>query len=88
MERTADQMLRSLVEVQDYMEGSRTKFQILSRAKYYDQEGAIELQFHEDMRPFLFGLKEHFTKVPVDAFADYAVGTPCKCTCVCGFHLV
>src|SRR6267378_6945596 len=88
LERTADQMLRSLVEVQDYIEGSRTKFQILSRAKYYDQEGAIELQFHEDIRPFLVGLKEHFTKVPADVFADYAVGTPCKCTCVCGLGIL
>lgn len=74
LERTADQMLRSLVEVHDYIEGSRTKFQILSRAKYYDQEGAIELQFHEDMRPFLVGLKEHFTKVPADVFCRLRSG--------------
>jgi len=60
LEQVADEMLKSLVEVEDFVEGSRTKFQILSRAKYYDRDGIIELQFHEDMRPFLVDLREHF----------------------------
>src|SRR5258705_13888435 len=37
LERTADQILRPLVEVQDFLQGSPTKIQIFSRAQDYDQ---------------------------------------------------
>src|SRR5208282_1516864 len=60
---TGGSAYNTLEEVEDFIEGSRTKFQILSRAKYYDRDGIIELQFHEDMRPFLVDLREHFTQI-------------------------
>jgi plasmid replication initiation protein len=78
LEQVADEMLKSLVEVEDFIEGSRTKFQILSRAKYYDRDGIIELQFHEDMRPFLVDLREHFTQIPTDVFLRLRSGYAMK----------
>jgi plasmid replication initiation protein len=68
LEQTADEMLKSLVEIGNPVEGSRTKFQILSHAKYYDNQGIIELRFHDHMRPLLLELKKHFTQVPLDVF--------------------
>jgi plasmid replication initiation protein len=78
LEQVADEMLKSLVEVEDFIEGSRTKFQILSRAKYYDRDGIIELQFHEDMRPFLVDLREHFTQIPTVVFLRLRSGYAMK----------
>lgn len=68
LEQTADELLKSLVELSNPVEGSRTKFQILSHAKYYDRDGVIELKFHEEMRPLLVRLKEHFTQIPLNVF--------------------
>jgi plasmid replication initiation protein len=68
LEQTADELLKSLVELANPIEGSRTKFQILSHAKYYDHEAIIELRFHDEMRPLLLSLKEHFTQVPLEVF--------------------
>jgi plasmid replication initiation protein len=68
LERAADEMMRSLVEINNPVDGSRTKFQIFSYAKYWDHQGIIELRFHDEMRPLLVQLKEHFTQVPLDVF--------------------
>src|SRR5260370_14647706 len=78
LEQVADEMLKSLVEVEDFIEGSRTKFQIPTRAKYYDREGIIELQFQEDMRPFLVDLREHFTQIPTVVFLRLRSGYAMK----------
>jgi plasmid replication initiation protein len=78
LEQVADEMLKSLVEVEDFVEGSRTKFQILSHAKYYDRDGVIELQFHENMRPFLVDLREHFTQIPTEVFLRLRSGYAMK----------
>jgi plasmid replication initiation protein len=78
LEEVADEMLKSLVEVEDFLEGSRTKFQILSKAKYYERDGTIELQFHQDMRPFLVDIREHFTQIPTDVFLRLRSGYAMK----------
>jgi plasmid replication initiation protein len=68
LERAADDLMRSLVQINSPVDGSRTKFQIFSYAKYWDHQGVIELRFHDEMRPLLVQLKEHFTQVPLDVF--------------------
>jgi hypothetical protein len=59
-------------------EGSLTKFQILSKAKYYERDGTIELQFYQDMRSFLVDIREHFTQIPTDVFLRLRSGYAMK----------
>ena len=78
LEEIGDQMLKSLVVLENPVEGSRTKFQILSHAKYYDREGIIELKFHDEMTPLLLRLQQHFTKIPLDVFLRLRSGYAMK----------
>jgi plasmid replication initiation protein len=78
LEDISDEMLKSLVVLENPMEGSRTKFQILSHAKYYDHEGVIELKFHDEMRPLLLRLQQHFTQIPLDVFLRLKSGYAMK----------
>jgi plasmid replication initiation protein len=78
LEEIGDQMLKSLVVLENPLEGSRTKFQILSHAKYYDHEGIIELKFHDEMRPLLLKLQQHFTQIPLDVFLRLRSGYAMK----------
>jgi hypothetical protein len=39
---------------------------------------ALELQFHEDMRPFLVDLREHFTQIPTNVFLRLRSGYAMK----------
>jgi plasmid replication initiation protein len=71
-------MLKSLVVLENPVEGSRIKFQILSHAKYYDDEGIIELKFHDEMRPLLLRLQQHFTQIPLDVFLRLKSGYAMK----------
>src|ERR1700719_2848706 len=54
------------------------KIQILSHAKYYDNEGIIELKFHDEMRPLLLRLQQHFTQIPLDVFLRLKSGYAMK----------
>ena len=54
------------------------KFQILSHAKYYDNEGIIELKFHDEMRPLLLRLQQHFTQIPLNVFLRLKSGYAMK----------
>lgn len=78
LEEIGDEMLKSLVVLENPVEGSRTKFQILSHAKYYDKEGIIELKFHDEMTPLLLRLQQHFTKIPLDVFLRLRSGYAMK----------
>ena len=78
LEDIADEMLKSLVVLENPVEGSRIKFQILSHAKYYDDQGIIELKFHDEMRPLLLRLQQHFTQIPLDVFLRLKSGYAMK----------
>ena len=78
LEEIADEMLKSLVVLENPMDGTRTKFQILSHARYYDCEGMIELKFHDEMAPLLLRLQQHFTQIPMDVFLSLRSGYAMK----------
>jgi plasmid replication initiation protein len=78
LEDIADEMLTSLVVLENPVEGTRLKFQILSHAKYHDDQGIIELKFHEEMRPLLLRLQQHFTRIPLDVFLRLKSGYAMK----------
>jgi plasmid replication initiation protein len=78
LEDIGDEMLKSLVVLENPVEGSRMKFQILSHAKYYDNEGIIELKFHDEMRPLLLRLQQHFTQIPLNVFLRLKSGYAMK----------
>jgi plasmid replication initiation protein len=78
LEGLGDQMMKSLVVLENPVEGSRLKFQILSHARYYDHEGVIELKFHDEMRPLLLRLQHHFTQIPLSVFLRLSGGYAMK----------
>jgi hypothetical protein len=67
MERVCDQLLTTKVETRRDV-NRRTKFTLVTTAHYFDGEGEIELQFHEEMRPLLVSLREYFSRIPLDVF--------------------
>lgn len=48
-------------------EGKREyiKYNLISRAKYTEGSGIIEIQIHRDLLPFFLYLKERYTKIPL-----------------------
>lgn len=69
LEAVADRLMKTLVETQKtFGEEERTKFQVMSLAKYYKKSAEIELHFHEEMRPLLLGLREYFSRIPLEVF--------------------
>ena len=68
LKQVAKELLKTIVETKNPVEESQTMFQVLSRAKYWNRLGEVELRFHEEMRPLLLELKERFTTIPAEYF--------------------
>jgi plasmid replication initiation protein len=68
LQQVCRRLLQTLVEIRNPVENSRTVFQVMSLAKYWDKDGEIELKFHEEMRPLLLDLRNHFTKLNLLTF--------------------
>jgi len=62
-----DQLLKTLVQTNRSF-NEQVKFQVMRLAIYRRGEGEIELQFHEEMKPFLLSLREYFARIPLEVF--------------------
>ena len=62
MEKAADRLLRHLVvRPHPTRKGVTLKHQWLSRGEYEKGRGTVTLTWHEDIRPFVLGLRKEFT---------------------------
>jgi plasmid replication initiation protein len=64
----ADQLLKTLVTTSEGFGLKQTRFQVMPKAVYEKELGEIELHFHEEMRPLLLGLREYFSRIPLEVF--------------------
>jgi hypothetical protein len=67
LEKVCDRLQTTLVETRKDV-NHRRKFQLVSTADYFDKEGRVVLRFHDEMRPLLVSLREHFAKIPTEVF--------------------
>jgi Initiator Replication protein len=67
LEKVCDRLQTTLVETRKDV-NQRRKFQLVSTADYFDKEGKVVLHFHDEMRPLLVSLREHFAKIPTEVF--------------------
>jgi plasmid replication initiation protein len=58
-------LLTKLIEISFPNEQRRRKFQWLTQADYLDDEGAVLVQLHKSLKPFLTELKKEFAKIPL-----------------------
>jgi plasmid replication initiation protein len=58
-------LLSKVIEVAVPGKREREKFQWLSKAKYKDGEGKVEVRIHQDMKPFLMALQREFARIPI-----------------------
>jgi plasmid replication initiation protein len=68
LQQTVDTLFKR--EIWLYGLGSRARLRWVSKVVYYDGQGRIELQFTEDIKPYLSQLRERFTVYRLRAIAD------------------
>lgn len=72
MEKAADRLLRHLVvRPHPTRKGVTLKHQWLSRGEYEKGRGTVTLTWHEDIRPFVLGLRKEFTTYRLNQAAAF-----------------